>query len=121
MIVLTPFLVSEYFSSLQGEGNAIGKRAFFLRFQICNLHCTWCDTKYALSPEKKNYSIIPEEELLTLIGTSGHTDIIFTGGEPLLQPFERLMQPNLKYHVETSGTLLPSKTLNLEINGSHFI
>ncbi|MDP2338212.1 MAG: 7-carboxy-7-deazaguanine synthase QueE, partial [Bacteroidota bacterium] len=40
------YYISEYFQSIQGEGNYTGANSFFIRFQHCNLRCTWCDTKY---------------------------------------------------------------------------
>jgi 7-carboxy-7-deazaguanine synthase len=39
-------LVSEVFSSIQGEGVNLGTPCVFLRLAICNLHCWYCDTKY---------------------------------------------------------------------------
>ena len=36
----------EIFHSIQGEGLNLGKPAVFLRLALCNLACTWCDTRY---------------------------------------------------------------------------
>ena len=36
----------EIFYSIQGEGANVGKPAVFLRMGLCNLKCSWCDTKY---------------------------------------------------------------------------
>jgi len=41
-----PLLVSEIFSSIQGEGINLGAPSVFLRLAVCNLHCWYCDTKY---------------------------------------------------------------------------
>ena len=35
--------ISEIFSSLQGEGTHVGERHIFIRFEECNIHCTYCD------------------------------------------------------------------------------
>lgn len=40
------FLVSEIFSSIQGEGPHTGRPSVFLRLATCNLSCAWCDTPY---------------------------------------------------------------------------
>jgi len=39
--------LSEIFSSIQGEGPNVGRRALFIRFGGCNLSCGYCDTEYA--------------------------------------------------------------------------
>ena len=45
----------EIFHSLQGEGASIGAATVFLRLALCNLSCTWCDTKYTWGWENYNY------------------------------------------------------------------
>ena len=38
------FRVIERFISIDGEGPTSGELAAFIRFEGCNLRCTWCDT-----------------------------------------------------------------------------
>jgi 7-carboxy-7-deazaguanine synthase len=43
-------VINEIFYSMQGEGLLAGVPSVFIRLAGCPLHCTWCDTKYALDP-----------------------------------------------------------------------
>ena len=103
--------VSEIFYSIQGEGKFSGKDAVFLRLSDCNLHCTWCDTKYTWlysegllrtiqkkMPEsewkelgeivydrEKESTKLTIREILTKIKEYKNKHVVVTGGEPLLQ------------------------------------
>jgi 7-carboxy-7-deazaguanine synthase len=110
-----PLLVSEIFSSIQGEGINLGAPSVFLRLSICNLHCWYCDTKYTWLYNKKLLQTVNSDlnrlgiqgeaspgdlrvyrrseeahemsidEVESRIKTSGINRLVVTGGEPMLQ------------------------------------
>ena len=45
----------EIFYSLQGEGVTTGIPSVFLRLALCNLACSWCDTRYTWDWEQHDY------------------------------------------------------------------
>jgi 7-carboxy-7-deazaguanine synthase len=114
-------IVSEIFYSVQGEGPNAGKPAVFLRLCGCNLHCAWCDSKYASRVNSKlktrNSKQAPnskpetqsEYQILKKIRKFPCKHLVITGGEPLLQQ-EKLV-PLLKklkgwyIELETNGTI----------------
>jgi 7-carboxy-7-deazaguanine synthase len=108
--------VSESFESLQGEGVSAGAPAFFLRLAQCNLHCTWCDTKYTWDFERYRYEDEVRERSVAdtaqLVNASRTRRLVLTGGEPLLQQralkeFFARLAPDIVVEVETNGTLAP--------------
>lgn len=75
--------LNETFISVQGEGPQMGVRSLFIRLSGCNLHCSFCDTKYA-----SLYIDVSKTELAKLIKRAyakGVRNVIWTGGEPSLQ------------------------------------
>ena len=52
------YKVVEIFESINGEGKKAGQLALFIRFQKCNLNCSYCDTKWANS-DNYPYTLIP--------------------------------------------------------------
>nr|WP_304124784.1 7-carboxy-7-deazaguanine synthase QueE [Methanosphaera cuniculi] len=97
------------FSSLQGEGQLIGKRQIFIRFAGCNIDCNYCDTQNSKTTENAtNYTI---DELNTEIQTLMSSDfdsLEITGGEPLLHAdyiYEFLKKYPYKSMLETNATL----------------
>ncbi len=61
----------------------MGVRSLFIRLSGCNLHCSFCDTKYA-----SLYTEVSRAELKRLINRAysrGVRNVIWTGGEPGLQ------------------------------------
>lgn len=104
--------VAEKFISLQSEGGpGLGKLAYFIRFQICNLRCDFCDTKYTWTESSDpNWKVISHKDLLESIQDQPSKRIIFTGGEPLLTNFSPLiadLDETYAFEVETNGTIIP--------------
>lgn len=107
--------IVESFHSIQGEGASIGCEAFFIRFAGCNLSCSWCDSKIA-SDESiwRNNSKPLNVQSLSIPEKCQR--IVFTGGEPLLQPLGEIAneiteQYKKKFTIEceTNGTLIPDQ------------
>ena len=100
--------INEIFSSIQGEGPAVGYKQLFIRFCKCNLNCNYCDTEFQTGVE---YS---EEDLYRKI-TSEYDlktfhSISLTGGEPLLsveflKMFLPLVKNDVQIYLETNATL----------------
>ena len=132
--------VAEIFSTIQGEGPNTGIPVIFIRLQLCNLHCVWCDTPYTWNWEgtdfkhdTKDYEQTkydPRQEILTMLPSeiffkvkelAGESikRIVWTGGEPLVQQrskaFEEtlslLCEAGFKIEIETNGTLKPSEKI----------
>lgn len=115
------YYVSEIFESIQGEGNYAGVRCLFVRFQFCNLTCSWCDTKYTWNNKNSDFKIYSELELKKIISESSSHHVIFTGGEPLLYKIDNLVVEGKKYHVETNGCFNPEEPLMATLNNGKTI
>ncbi|EWM52295.1 putative 7-carboxy-7-deazaguanine synthase QueE [Ruminococcus flavefaciens] len=102
------FLVVEKFVSINGEGQRAGEAAVFIRFRGCNLSCSYCDTKWANSPDAPAESMTAEE-IVKYAASTGITDVTLTGGEPLLQP---------ELHVLTDLLISSGHRVEIETNGS---
>lgn len=108
----------EIFHSLQGEGHNIGTPTVFLRLALCNLTCSWCDTKYTwdwanFDPRREVLSLSPSDiEERILAYDCAH--LVITGGEPMMQQDAlaplvlSLKDRGLFIEVETNGTIAPS-------------
>jgi 7-carboxy-7-deazaguanine synthase len=121
--VSTTLKVSEVFDSLQGEGASTGQPCTFLRLAGCNLHCTWCDTKYTWDWEHYSYQDNVSLETVSALADRLHDvpRLVITGGEPLLQQAALselldLLPAGLFVEVETNGTRAPSTELLRRVN-----
>lgn len=107
-------VITEIFSSIQGESTYAGQPCIFVRLTGCNLRCRWCDTEYAFhGGEQKSVEEVMEQ-VQALSGQNGRqtrrrTKLVeLTGGEPLLQPeaiplTQKLLDEGFTVLVETSG------------------
>lgn len=83
MISNLEFRVAEIFHSIQGESSLAGRPCVFVRFQGCNMRCTYCDTDYA---RRHDGGIdMSGAEIFEKVKSYGCDFVEFTGGEPTLQ------------------------------------
>jgi len=100
--VMLPLM--EEFYTIQGEGYHTGTAAYFIRIGGCDVGCHWCDVK-----ESWNANLHPPTAIETIVENAKKyaNAVVITGGEPLtwdMNPLtSRLLEANLKVHIETSG------------------
>ena len=101
-------LLSEVFTSLQGEGRYAGHPSLFVRTSGCNLRCAWCDTPY--TSWRSDGRSVDVERVLAETETWRHVEhAVVTGGEPMLQPdlprlVEGLSERGHLVTIETAAT-----------------
>jgi len=113
----------EIFASVQGEGVSLGLPSVFVRLALCNLRCTWCDTRYTwdwsqFDPKTEVIKLTPSDivERVTRIAPV-ITNVVLTGGEPLQQQAPlaalsgMLKEAGHRLEVETNGTFRPGPAL----------
>ncbi len=105
---MSGLIVSECFTSIQGESHWAGYPCTFVRLAGCNLNCTYCDTKYARDPASGR--TLGLTEILETVERAGLTTVEVTGGEPLLQEatpalLEALLATGYRVLLETNGSL----------------
>jgi 7-carboxy-7-deazaguanine synthase len=115
--------VCELFTSIQGEGEFVGVPSHFVRLFGCNLKCVWCDTKYSWirqdrAVEGVDFFYSDTEHITRSLGFGRPEStplVTITGGEPLLQPLDELVEASRSFGhkvvVETNGTLTPPSNL----------
>jgi len=104
--------LSEEFVGIQGEGPYAGKVTYFVRTFGCNLHCAYCDTKYA--SDGMNY-YAQTDEIASRVVKTAVEHVCITGGEPLLQ-FESVVA--LIERLQFVGRL---SSISIETNGEVYI
>lgn len=104
------FNIIEKFVSIDGEGKTSGELSTFIRFQGCNLRCSWCDTKYSW-PKEEIKEQVTAKEIHQYIKSNNTINVTLTGGEPLIQDniYELLSilnkDSNIKVNIETNGSV----------------
>ena len=121
------YAVKEIFLTLQGEGAHAGRAAVFCRFSGCNLWsgreqdragavCQFCDTDFVGTDGTLGGRFATADELADTIaaqwsGEDGGRYVVLTGGEPLLQVDQALIDALhvrcFAVAVETNGTIIP--------------
>ncbi|MGB0446824.1 MAG: 7-carboxy-7-deazaguanine synthase [Pseudomonadales bacterium] len=120
------YSVKEIFYTLQGEGRHAGRPAVFCRFAGCNLWtgsearrasslCNFCDTDFVGVDGHCGGRYNTAAELVEVIeqqwpeGMPGHPLVVLTGGEPMLQLDEALINAlhdeGFEIALETNGTI----------------
>ena len=125
-----PYSVKEIFYTLQGEGTNSGRPAVFCRFSGCNLWsglekdraaalCQFCDTDFVGIDGPGGGRFSSADDLARAVAAAWPSDsddsglplVVCTGGEPLLQLDEELVQAfhthGFEVAIETNGTKLP--------------
>ena len=104
------FNIVEKFLSIDGEGPTSGELAVFIRFQGCNLRCSWCDTTYSWDKESTSETL-SASEIYDYIKENKVINVTLTGGEPLIQDnVDELLallnsDNELNIHIETNGSV----------------
>ncbi len=126
------YAVKEMFLTLQGEGIQAGRRAVFVRFAGCNLWsgreqdraeaaCTFCDTDFVgmdgSNGGRYGAAALAAKALALWGEASGVRPLaVLTGGEPLLQVDEALVDAlhavGFEVAVESNGTQQAPKGLD---------
>jgi 7-carboxy-7-deazaguanine synthase (Cx14CxxC type) len=122
------YLVKEIFFTLQGEGFQTGMPAVFCRFTGCNLWsgreehragavCQFCDTDFVGTDGPGGGHFASPADLAAAVaatwapGPEGDRLVVCTGGEPLLQLDEPLVDAlhaeGFRIAIETNGTCEP--------------
>lgn len=104
--------VVEIFKSIDGEGIRAGLPCTFIRLFGCNLHCSYCDTRYGCEGDAYTIRSIPE--IMNIVAMYEVKRVTVTGGEPMIHAgIEKLLQElvdrGYEVNVETNGTRFPLK------------
>jgi 7-carboxy-7-deazaguanine synthase (Cx14CxxC type) len=121
------YSVKEIFYTLQGEGTHAGRPAVFCRFSGCNLWtgkeihramamCKFCDTDFVGTDGELGGKYKDCDSLAQMINGlwpstyAASKYVVFTGGEPLLQLDDALIESmhacGFEIAIETNGTLM---------------
>ena len=121
------YKVKEIYFTVQGEGMQTGRPAVFCRFTGCNLWsgreedrteavCTFCDTDFVgtdgvMGGRYTSQQLTQAIASLWPNSTGAKPYVVCTGGEPLLQLDDQLIEDlhraDFEVGIETNGTYLP--------------
>jgi len=121
--------ISQWFISLEGEGENIGEPSLYLRIAGCySAACSFCDTKFSWgeAPNNKNIKDLHFlEEINNAIFSRKINRLTITGGEPLhyVSNFSDMVHTIQKYtdvHLtsvgfESNGNMLSNKHIVVEL------
>lgn len=101
-------LVNEIFQSIEGEGIRQGLPSTFVRFYGCNLHCSYCDTRYAC--EGNSFMKMSISDIVAEASKAKVKAVTLTGGEPLRQKYipelvDALINIGHEINIETNGSV----------------
>ena len=119
------YALKEIFLTLQGEGVRAGRRAVFVRFAGCNLWsgrevdratavCRFCDTDFVGTDGVGGGRFADAATLVDTVAAhwgddSAHRYVVLTGGEPMLQVDDSLVEAlhgrGFEIAIESNGTL----------------
>jgi 7-carboxy-7-deazaguanine synthase len=101
--------VAEIFTSIQGESSHAGLPCTFIRFQGCNLACSYCDTLYARTAgdEGVEYTL---DALMREVRMRAYGLVELTGGEPMIQEgvhglVSAIIDEGHRVLIETNGSI----------------
>ena len=128
------YKVKEIYYTLQGEGAHTGRPAVFCRFSGCNLWsgreedrhkaiCQFCDTDFWGTDGVNGGRFADSRSLVEAVAAQwpgglnrGKPYVVCTGGEPLLQLDQELVdafhETDFEVAIETNGTLEPPKGID---------
>lgn len=124
---MTPgtYTIKDVFLTVQGEGSRAGCKSVFVRLSLCNLWsgdpkhrdkgkgacARWCDTDFVGGAKMATADLLDAMEKLWPKPSLGPRWCVLTGGEPMLQVDEPLLDAlhgaGWKVAMETNGTLNP--------------
>lgn len=96
---------------IQGEGRYQGLNSILIRFGLCNLRCNFCDAAQNWNASLK----LTLSDLLTKWPNIKNSNLLITGGEPLLNNYRQYFITQLLQY--TNNT----KIIEIETNGTNDI
>jgi len=113
-MTISEYRVNEMILTLQGEGAMTGSAVVLLRFEGCNLNCSFCDTGFTGTGGEGGGVFSSHQELAEEVRKKWKNreypvSVLCTGGEPLLQLDKPLIDEFHKHGfrilVETNGSI----------------